>query len=76
MSKYAIISSSHLSSYDFAYLGDIRKSLDGALAVVEWEGADPQWVVDLSASSITQEEASSVMSTEEWTAPLGLTGSS
>ena len=73
MSKYAIISSSDLSSYDFSYLGNVRKSLDETLAVVEWESSDPQWVVDLSASVLTQEEAQATMSTAAWTV---LTGSS
>ena len=71
MSKYAIISSSDLSSYDFSYLGSVRKSLDEILAVVEWEGLDPQWVVNLSASVLTQEEAQTIMSTAAWTAPTG-----
>ena len=66
MSKYAIISASSLGQYDFSYLGNIRKSLDETLAVVEWDGPDPVWVSELSASVLTQDQTQNIMRTSVW----------
>lgn len=46
-----------------------RRSLDGSLVVVKWQGPTPAHLPD-TATILTYEECLAVMATPEWSAPL------
>ena len=77
--EYMILAVSELSAIDFSQVletsaATIRKSVDGTLTFVKWDGAMPSCVADLTTADgpYTYEEMLDILATEEWTEPFNL----
>lgn len=75
--QYVIFNVSELDKIDFSQVYEtsvdtVRKSVDGTVTFVKWEGEVPSCVESLTTKSsyYTHEEILEILSTEEWTAPI------
>lgn len=76
--KYFIIPSSEIPNIDFDFVLEtsaetLRMSVDGTKTFVKWIGdAPPEFVINMTGEGpYTYEEILDILSTEEWTAPMG-----
>ena len=74
MRKYVIANTSEASSFNYSQLVDIneaysRKSLDGSLILVRYEGDQPSFLS--GKTEYTHSEILTVLAGEEWTSPDG-----
>jgi hypothetical protein len=76
--KYFIIPSSEIPNIDFDFVLEtsaetLRMSVDGSKTFVKWIGdSPPEFVINMTGEGpYTHEEILDILSTEEWTAPMG-----
>ena len=75
--SYMIFNASELGSIDFSTVLEtsaetVRKSVDETKTFVKWEDEMPECVANLTTKEgpYNHEEILSILSTEEWTAPM------
>lgn len=75
---YCVFSVSELDKIDFDQVHEtsadtVRRSVDGALTFVKWDGEAPACLEELEvATYYTHDEMLNLLSTPEWTAPFSL----
>lgn len=76
--NYLIIPTSEVSKVDFSLVCEtsadtLRKSVDGTKTFVKWDGEAPEFVADIVGAEgpYTHSEILEILSSSEWTAPMG-----
>ena len=77
--NFMIFPVTELSKIDFTQVletsaDSVRKSVDGTLTFVKWDGSDPSCLADVAGKQgpYTYEEMLAILAGTDWTSPTGM----